>query len=183
MTETGEFNVKPLTLSAESERGKTMQIEKNKVVTFHYDLRVSEHELYESSRNSDPMNYLHGHGNIVYGLEKEMTGKVTGDKFTVTVEPVDGYGLRNEQATQRIPIKHISCKGRLRPGMMVAVNTREGQRRVTVLKVGKFNADVDLNHPLAGKTLTFDVEIVEVREASTQEINHGHAHGPGGDDH
>lgn len=158
-----------------------MQIDKNKVVTFHYDLKISENEIYESSRNSEPMNYLHGQRNIIYGLEKEMAGKVAGDTFSVTVEPVEGYGLRNEQATQRIPIKHISYKGRLHPGMMVAVNTSEGQRRVLVLKVGKFNVDVDLNHPLAGKTLTFDVEILGVREASAQEIAHGHAHD--GDDH
>jgi len=160
-----------------------MHIDKNKVVTFHYDLKISENEVYESSRNTEPMNYLHGHRNIIYGLEKEMAGKVAGDRFSVTVEPVEGYGLRNEQATQRIPIKHISHKGRLRPGMMVAVNTREGQRRVLVIKVGKFNVDVDLNHPLAGKTLTFDVEILEVREAGSEEIAHGHAHGPEGDDH
>jgi len=160
-----------------------MHIDKNKVVTFHYDLKISENEVYESSRNTEPMNYLHGHRNIIYGLEKEMAGKVAGDRFSVTVEPVEGYGLRNEQATQRIPIKHISHKGRLRPGMMVAVNTREGQRRVLVIKVGKFNVDVDLNHPLAGKTLTFDVEILGVREAASEEIAHGHAHGPEGDDH
>ena len=160
-----------------------MQIDKNKVVTFHYDLRISEHDMYESSRNTQPMNYLHGHGNIIHGLEKEMVGKVSGDRFSVTVEPLEGYGLRNEQAMQRIPIKHIIHKGRLRPGMMVAVNSREGQRQVLVLKVGKFNVDVDLNHPLAGKTLTFDVEILGVRDASPEEIAHGHAHAPEGAEH
>ena len=160
-----------------------MQIEKNKVVTFHYELKISEKEIYESSRNSDPMSYLHGHGNIIYGLEKEMAGKAIGDKFSVTIDPMEGYGLRNEQAIQRIPIKHLSYKGRLRPGMTVAVNTRDGQRRVTVLKVGKYNADVDLNHPLAGRTLNFDVEIMDIRDANAQEISHGHAHGAEGHDH
>lgn len=160
-----------------------MQIEKNTVVTFHYDLRLSENGVFETSRNSDPMCYLHGHGNIIHGLEKEMMGKTSGDKFTVTVDPLEGYGLRNEQAVQRVPIKHLSYKGRLHPGMTVAVNTKEGQRRVTVIKVGKFNADVDLNHPLAGRTLNFDVEILDIRVASDQEISHGHAHGPGGHDH
>ena len=160
-----------------------MQIDKNKVVTFHYDLKVSGNDIYESSRNTEPMNYLHGHSNIIYGLEKEMAGKVNGDRFSVTVEPLDGYGIRNEQAVQRIPIKHLTYKGRLRPGMMVAVNSREGQRQVLVLKVGKFNVDVDLNHPLAGKTLTFDVEILGVRDASPEEVAHGHAHGSEGADH
>ena len=160
-----------------------MQIDKNKVVTFHYDLRFSDDDIYESSRNTQPMNYLHGHGNIIHGLEKQMAGKVSGDKFSVTIEPLEGYGLRNEQAVQRIPIKHLTHKGRLRPGMMVAVNSREGQRQVLVLKVGKFNVDVDLNHPLAGKTLTFDVEILGVRDASPEEIAHGHAHAPEGAEH
>ena len=160
-----------------------MQIEKNMVVAFHYDLRIEDGAVFESSRNADPVNYLHGHGNIIYGLEKVMAGKSAGDSFSVTVQPVEGYGLRNEQALQRIPIKHIAHKGRLRPGMMVSVNTREGQRSVLVLKVGKFNVDVDLNHPLAGKTLTFDVEIMEVRAAAPEEIAHGHAHGPGASEH
>ena len=160
-----------------------MQVEKNKVVAFHYDLKISENEIFESSRNSEPMHYLHGHGNIIYGLEKEMAGKAVGDKFSVTIDPLEGYGLRNEQAIQRIPIKHLSFKGRLRPGMMATVNTREGQRQVVLLKVGKFNVDVDLNHPLAGKTLNFDVEIMDIRDASEQEISHGHAHGPDGHDH
>lgn len=160
-----------------------MQIEKNKVATFHYDLKLADNEIYESSRNASPMNYLHGHGNIIYGLEKEMEGKVAGDRFSVTIDPIEGYGLRNEQAVQRIPIKHLSHKGRLHPGMMVAVNTREGQRRVMITKVGKFNVDVDLNHPLAGKTLTFDVEILDVRDASSEEVAHGHAHGPDSHEH
>jgi len=84
---------------------------------------------------------------------------------------------------QRVPLKHLRARGRLRPGMVAAVETEHGARQVTVVKVGKFNADVDTNHPLAGRTLSFDIEVLEVRAASEEEIAHGHAHGAGGHHH
>jgi FKBP-type peptidyl-prolyl cis-trans isomerase SlyD len=153
------------------------------VVTFHYKLRDDTGSFNESSENGSPVVYMHGHGNIVPGLEKELAGKKSGDKLTATVAPEEGYGQRNENAVQRVPLKHLATKGPIAVGQMVVVNTREGGRQGRVLKVGHFNVDLDLNHPLAGRTLTFDIEIVEVRAATDQERAHGHAHGPQGHDH
>jgi FKBP-type peptidyl-prolyl cis-trans isomerase SlyD len=112
-----------------------------------------------------------------------MEGKTSGDVFSAAVPPEDAYGLRNPENTQRVPVKHLVYKGRLRAGEVAQLNTREGLRPVTVTKVGRHSAEVDTNHPLAGQTLTFDIEIVEVRAASPEELDHGHAHGPGGHHH
>lgn len=159
-----------------------MNIAKDSVVQFHYTLTEGGAEL-ESTNGADPMAYLHGHGNIIAGLEQAMAGKGAGDSFSVTIEPADAYGERKEDLTQRIPLKHMQGAKKWRPGMTAWVQTDQGQRQVTVIKVGKFNADCDLNHPLAGKTLTFAVEIVAVREATAEEKAHGHAHGVGGHHH
>jgi FKBP-type peptidyl-prolyl cis-trans isomerase SlyD len=158
-------------------------ISDDSVVTFHYKLRDDTGTFNESSEDGSPVVYMHGHNNIVPGLEKELAGKKSGDKLTATVTPEDGYGQRNENAVQRVPLKHLATKGPIAVGQMVVVNTREGGRQARVLKVGHFNVDLDLNHPLAGRTLTFDIEIVEVRAASDEERAHGHAHGPGGHGH
>ena len=162
-----------------------MQIEKNKVVLFHYRLtEAGNDEVIESSHDKDPLAYLYGRGGILAGLETAMTGKQSGEQVSVTLTPEDAYGLRQENTQQRIPIKHLLGKHKkLRVGQIVAINTREGQREATVVKVGKFNVDIDTNHPLAGKTVTFEIDIVDVREASEEELAHGHAHGAGGHQH
>jgi FKBP-type peptidyl-prolyl cis-trans isomerase SlyD len=160
-----------------------VQIADDKVVTFHYRLRDAEDSFKESSEGKNPVIYMHGHSNLVPGLEAEMLGKAAGDKFTATVPPEQAYGARDPNAVQRVPIKHLASRGRLVPGQMVAVQTNAGVRHALVLKVGHFNVDVDWNHPLAGKTLIFDIEIVGVRDATPEELEHGHAHGPGGHDH
>ena len=152
-------------------------------VTFHYSLRDEDNTQIETSEGREPATYMHGRANIVPGLEREMTGKRTGDKFTATVAPEHAYGLYDPQAVQRVPIKHLQTHGKLAEGQVVAVNTRSGPRHARVVKVGHFNVDLDLNHPLAGKTLLFDIEIVEVRAATAEELAHGHAHGPGGHGH
>jgi FKBP-type peptidyl-prolyl cis-trans isomerase SlyD len=162
---------------------EALKIDTDKVVTFHYNLRASDDSFAESSQGKSPVTYMQGHHNIVPGLESEMTGKSSGAKFTATVAPENAYGLRDPSAVQRVPIKHLVSKGRLVPGQMVAVNTTSGARHALVLKVGHFNVDVDLNHPLAGKTLVFDIEILDVRDATAEELAHGHAHGPGGHGH
>lgn len=159
-----------------------MSITKDSVVQFHYTLTEGDKQL-ESTAGSDPMAYLHGHGNIIVGLENAMEGKSEGDRFSVTVEPIDAYGERKQDASQRISLKHLQGAKKWRPGMVAWVETDQGQRQVTIIKVGKFNADCDLNHPFAGKTLVFDVEIVEVRPATAEEKAHGHAHGVGGHHH
>lgn len=160
-----------------------MIVEKDKVVSFHYTLKNSIGEEMESSRERDPMSYLHGAGNIIPGLEKAMEGQKAGDNFSVTIEPEDAYGPRNEKNVQRVPLKRLKGVGKISRGQILNVQTKQGAVQVTVLKVGRFNVDVDGNHPLAGQQLTFDVDITEIREASEEESKHGHAHGPGGHDH
>lgn len=160
-----------------------MEITKNTVVQFHYTLRDDQGDALESSQGGDPMAVLVGHNNIIKGLEDALEGKEQGDIFSVTVEPKDGYGDRKEGLTQRVPIKHMMGQKRWKKGMAGWIKTDKGERQFTVVKLGKFMADVDFNHPLAGKVLSFDVEVVDVREAAEEEISHGHAHGVGGHHH
>lgn len=160
-----------------------MQIEPGKVVTFHYSVRNPEGQLLESTSGGNPAVYLHGRGSIVRGLESKMRGKTAGEKFSATIAPEHAYGMYDPSARRRIPIKHLVRPGRLDRGRVVTVNARQGQLRGVVLKVGKFNVDVDFNHPLAGLTLVFDVEVLDVRDAAPEELAHGHAHGPGGVQH
>jgi FKBP-type peptidyl-prolyl cis-trans isomerase SlyD len=161
----------------------SMTIGDDKVVSFHYKLSDSDGTINESSEGGSPVVYLHGRDAIVPGLESQLAGKRSGEKLTATVPPEQGYGPRNENAVQRVPLKHLATRGPFQEGQMVVVNTREGGRQARVLKVGHFNVDLDLNHPLAGKTLTFEIEIVHVRDATQEELTHGHAHGPGGHGH
>ena len=160
-----------------------MIIEKDKVVNLHYTLKNADGEEMESSRERDPMTYLHGANNIIVGLEKAMEGRKAGDTFEVTVEPEEAYGVRKEGNIQRVPLKRLKGLGKIMPGQILNLQTNEGPVQVTVVKVGRFNVDVDANHPLAGQKLTFDVEITDIREASAEETEHGHVHGPGGHHH
>jgi FKBP-type peptidyl-prolyl cis-trans isomerase SlyD len=160
-----------------------MSIKKNKVVSFHYTLTDSAGEQLESSREKNPMKYLHGTGGIIPGLEKAMEGKSAGDSFTVTVEPAEAYGEKRPANIQRVSAKHFKHPRKLKPGQMVVLQTRDGPAQVTVVKVGRFNIDVDANHPMAGQALTFDVEVMDVSDGSEEEVTHGHVHGPGGVEH
>lgn len=164
-----------------------MQISADKVVSFHYNLKDVDGSLLETSYDSDPTLYLHGHNNILPTLESVLESKGVGEKAEVTLTPDQAYGERKEGAVQRIPIKHLhnhaALKNKLKPGSRVLVNTQHGPWEAVVLKVGKFNVDIDSNHPLAGKTLTFELEIVDVRDATSEELAHGHAHGAGGHHH
>jgi FKBP-type peptidyl-prolyl cis-trans isomerase SlyD len=160
-----------------------MLIADKKVASFHYTLSNERGEQIESSRERQPMTYLHGARNIIPGLEQALTGKAAGEQFQVTIAPADAYGERRSDRLQRIPAKHFRDAKHLQPGQMVTIQTRQGPLQTTVVKVGRFNVDIDTNHPLAGQTLTFDVEVTEVRDATKEEISHGHAHGPGGVDH
>src|SRR3546814_5273915 len=121
------------------------------------------------------MAILSGHGNIIPGLDKALEGHVAGDSFGVDVAAADAYGERRGGLTQRVPKKHFK-EQKLAPGMQVVLNTNFGPRAVTIQKVGMSVVDVDLNHPMAGKDLHFDIEVVDVREASPAEVDHGHAH-------
>ncbi len=161
-----------------------MEIGFGKIATFHYTLKDEKGVEIETSRPGEPQAFLYGRRNIIAGLEEALEGKQAGDEVTVTLPPDKAYGPRQENAITRVPIKHLlNPPKRMRPGMVVSINTREEPKQARVTKVGKFNVDVDTNHPLAGETLQFEVEILEVREASKEELAHGHAHGPGGHHH
>lgn len=160
-----------------------MLIADKKVASFHYTLSNEEGQQIESSRDRQPMVYLHGARNIISGLEHALSGKAAGERFQVTIAPADAYGERKEDQVQRVPSKHFRDAKRLKPGQRVSIQTRRGPVQATVVKVGRFNVDVDTNHPLAGQTLTFDVEVTDVRDATAEEISHGHVHGVGGVNH
>ena len=160
-----------------------MLIADKKVASFHYTLSNEQGEQIESSRERQPMSYLHGARNIIPGLEKALAGKAAGEQFQVTIPPEEAYGERRADQVQRVPAKHFRDARQLKPGRLVSIQTRRGPVQATVVKVGRFNIDVDTNHPLAGQALTFDVEVVGVRDATAEEIAHGHVHGPGGVSH
>jgi FKBP-type peptidyl-prolyl cis-trans isomerase SlyD len=161
---------------------EALKIEKDRVVRFHYTVSEQGQEALESSKEREPLAILAGHGNIIPGLDKALDGHVAGDSFGVDVAAVDAYGERRDGLSQRVPKKHFGAQ-KLAPGMQVVLNTNFGQRAVTIEKVGMSVVDVDLNHPMAGKDLHFDIEIVDVREASKEELEHGHVHGDGGHAH
>jgi FKBP-type peptidyl-prolyl cis-trans isomerase SlyD len=159
-----------------------MKIEKDRVVRFHYAVAEQGAVPVESSQGGEPLAILAGHGNIIPGLEKAMEGREAGEKFAVDVPAAEAYGEKREGLTQRVPKKHFGDQ-RLEPGMQVVLNTNFGPRAVTIEKVGMSVVDVDLNHPMAGKDLHFDIEVVDVREATAEELEHGHVHGDGGHHH
>jgi FKBP-type peptidyl-prolyl cis-trans isomerase SlyD len=168
-----------------------MKITPNTVVSFHYLLSEGEEGQekteVENSHQSEPTIYLHGASNIIAGLEGALEGKTAGDTISVSLAPQDAYGLRDPANVQRVPMKHLVLQGkskqRPKPGMLAQLKTSEGMRSVSIIKAGRHSAEVDTNHPLAGKTVHFEIEVSEVRAASEEEISHGHAHGPGGHQH
>jgi len=149
---------------------------KDKVVLLKYRLSNDAGEVIEDALEGDPVALLHGHGNVIRGLERALTGHGAGDRFEVIVDALDGYGPRKEDQIQRLSKKYFRNPKRLKPGMQTVLRTEEGERRVTVIKVGGKVVDVDLNHPLAGQRLHFAVDIVEVRDATAEELSHRHAH-------
>ncbi len=161
-----------------------MKAETNSVVSFHYSLADEAGEPIENSHDREPMSILLGAGNIIPGLESAITGREAGDRFDVTVTAEQAYGEHRDGLTQRVPKKYFEQAQRLKPGMTTLLKTQDGsQRMVVVTKIGQSVIDVDLNHPMAGKTLNFAIEILDVRVASEEEIAHDHAHAPGGHQH
>lgn len=164
-----------------------MGIENNQVINFHYDLsEITDDGVavdIESSRSGEPVAILLGQQNMLPDVEAAMLGREVGDSFEVELRPERAFGERSEEAIQRVPIKHLVTKGKYRPGQIVKLNSKQGPRDARILKVGKFNVDIDANHPLAGKTVKFSIEVMGVRDASEEEISHGHAHGVGGHQH
>ncbi|MDK1023524.1 MAG: peptidylprolyl isomerase [Gammaproteobacteria bacterium] len=154
-----------------------MKITRNKVAQFHYVITDDAGEELESTHAGTPNTYLHGYKNIMPALERVLVNKSAGDAFSVTLEPANAYGIRREDSEQRIPMKHLAGAKRWQPGMTATVNTKQGKQQVTVVKAGKFMVTIDTNHPWAGKKLTFDIEVTAVRDATQEELSHGHVHG------
>ncbi len=155
-----------------------------KIVTFHYTLTNAAGDVVDTSLNSgEPLPYLHGGMNIVPGLERELTGKSVGDKLNVTVSPADGYGIRDESMTQEVPRDAFPEDVDIQVGMQFVAQSNQGPVPIWIRAVSEEAVLIDQNHPLAGETLHFDVEIVSIREATDEEITHGHPHGPGGHAH
>lgn len=160
-----------------------LEVRRDRVVRFHYELYDDGGKRLESSRDGDPVVALYGHGGLVPGVERALAGRTAGDRLEVRVPPEEGFGERREDRIRRVQKKRLASPKRLRPGMTVFLHTETGERHATVVKVGSSVVDVDFNHPFAGLTLAFRLEVVDVREAEPDEIAHGHAHGPGGHAH
>lgn len=160
-----------------------MTIQQDSVVTMHYTLKDEGGDVIDSSAGGDPLSYMHGRGNLIPGLERELQGKSAGDKLSVTIPPADGYGDYDQKLVQQLPRRSLKGVANVRPGMQLRAQTMHGPRTVTVTHITGDIVTVDGNHPLAGKSLNFDVEITAVREATAEELAHGHVHGPGGHHH
>jgi FKBP-type peptidyl-prolyl cis-trans isomerase SlyD len=160
-----------------------MQIATNTVVTIDYTLKDDDQSVLDTSQGQEPLSYIHGIGNLIPGLEKALAGKSEGDRVQVTIAPDDAYGERDEDLLQAIPRERFERANEIEVGMQFHTQSDEGMQVVTVVGVDGDNITIDGNHPLAGKTLHFDVQIVGVREASADEISHGHVHGEGGHHH
>jgi len=159
-------------------------IKKNSVVTMHYELKGDDGEILDSSQGQEPLVYLHGSNNIIIGLEEQLEGKKVGDSIVAEVAPEKGYGMPVEALVQTVPseafgeeIKEIEL------GMRFQAETEQGPVPVVVTAIEDGMVTVDGNHPLAGKNLFFNVSIADIREASAEEIEHGHVHGPDGAGH
>jgi len=155
------------------------------VVGMHYDLYTAEAEKIESSKGGNPVLFLFGDSSVLAALQSALDGKSVGDDFSVTIPHEKAYGRRYPDRMQRMPRKQIDGgkKQTFRPGQIINLRGEQGPTPGTIVKVGKFTVDIDLNHPLAGVDLTFDVIVDSVRPATEEETAHGHAHGVGGHQH
>ena len=160
-----------------------MIISQDHVVSIHYRLRDEAGMIIDRSAEGEPLTYLHGHGNLITGLERELTGKSAGDRLEVRVAPAEGYGEYDRQLVQRVPRRTLRGVGELQVGMRLHAQTAQGARVVTVTQLSGDMVTLDANHPLAGKSLDFEVEVADVRAATEEELSHGHVHGPGGHHH
>jgi len=161
-----------------------MTITESKVVSIHYKVAdAANAEVIDSSAGGEPMTYLHGAQNIIPGLEQALEGKAVGDELEVTVEPAEAYGEYSKDRVQEVPIEAFQDMEKVEPGMMVTAQSDDGQVNLVVTQVSESSVTVDANHPLAGKSLTFDVKVEAVRDASEEELAHGHVHGPDGHHH
>jgi FKBP-type peptidyl-prolyl cis-trans isomerase SlyD len=154
------------------------------VVSIHYTLTLDDGELVDSSQGDDALVYLHGHGNIVPGLESQLAGRKVGDVFTAVVAPEDGYGEHDPAGVQTVPRSSFPKEVEVQPGMQFQAENEDGtSAELTVTEVDGDEITIDLNHPLAGQTLHFEVKVAAIRRATAEELTHGHVHGPHGHHH
>ena len=157
-----------------------MAIDTDSVVSIHYTLKDDTGTVLDRSEAGEPLAYLHGHGNLIPGLEQELKGKNSGDELTVTVPAAQGYGEYDERLVQSVPRRSLRGIKEVKVGMRLHAQSAEGTQALTVTKILGDMVTLDGNHPLAGKSLHFDVRIEEVRAATEEELSHGHVHGPHG---
>jgi FKBP-type peptidyl-prolyl cis-trans isomerase SlyD len=160
-----------------------MQITKHTVALIEYELTDDSGEVLDSSKGSEPLGYVHGVGSLIPGLESELEGKTGGDGFKVRIAPENAYGERNTEMVQAVPRSEMPADVDITVGMQFQAQTPSGNHVVTVVEIADETVTLDATHPLAGVSLNFDVTVVEVREASEEEVEHGHPHGPGGHEH
>ncbi len=160
-----------------------MEIAADRVVLIHYTLKGDDGVVLDSSDGGEPLAYIQGHGNLVVGLEKALEGKQEGATIAVSVPPAEGYGQYDAALIQRVPKRSMQGSGEIKKGMQFQARTDDGIRVFTVTAVVGDMVTLDGNHPLADKTLNFDVKVVTVREATAEELEHGHVHGAGGHHH
>lgn len=161
-----------------------MQIADKTVVGFDYHLTNDDGEVLDTSKDRQPLYYLHGSGGIIPGLHAKMEGHSAGDEFEVRIDPADAYGERHDGLCQDVDRSQFDEIEDLTLGMQFRVATEDGQPiTLTVVEIGAETVKVDGNHPLAGVALTFRIAVREVREATEEEVQHGHVHGPGGHEH
>lgn len=159
-----------------------MQIGSQKAVTIGYTLKDDEGNVLDTSEGAQPLTYLHGMGDIVPGLEKALDGKQVGDAVSVSLAPEEGYGQRDERQIRNIPLRKLPA-GKIEVGMQYQITTDAGPMLALVTAVRGDYVTIDANHPLAGMNLHFDVKVVEVRDATAEELQHGHVHGAGDHHH
>ncbi len=160
-----------------------MKIASGMAVSMHYTLTDDSGTVLDSSKGAGPLVYLHGHGNIIPGLEKAMEGAAVGFKSKITVAPTEAYGEMNSNAIFEAPRKHFPNDMNLTPGMRVQTEGEHGPISLVVVRLTDSGVILDANHPLAGKTLHFDVEVTDIREATGEELEHGHVHSGDGHHH
>ncbi len=163
-----------------------MKVANNTVVNIHYQVKDSDGNEVMASEPGHSVPVLMGKNGILPGLENALMEREAGEQFSVTLAPADAWGERQEGMIERVPVKYLHLPHGAKapePGMMVELHGEHGPMQAVVIKAGKFNADLDMNHPLAGKTLTFDVQVEGVRAATEEELSHGHVHGDGGCHH
>lgn len=160
-----------------------MSVAKDKVISIDYTLTNDQGDVMDSSSGKEPLAYIHGSGGLIPGLEKELDGKVVGDKLVAIVAPEDAYGVFSDELVQEVPLENFQEKSEVKVGAQFQVQNDGHVSIATVTAVGENSATIDMNHPLADQTLHFDVEVMDIRDATKEELEHGHVHGAGGHHH